>query len=182
MKNQKGHYHSLTLFTKVSWLHFWYLWLSLVLVKLKKGKSLTAHLPLEIQHPHIFKQFWFAIMLIRWGEVWKKALKVKLYWENSPLLNVGTWNLKFGQTDWNMIPQNIDLCLDTGHLMLGSREVAEARRRINKVLKEMGTKICHLHLHENNLANDQHLPPGKVLDKELLARLTQGRTYIYERG
>ena len=182
MRQQKGHYHAETLFEAIGWRHFVYLWWSLLVARLLSAKSLTAHLPLEIQHPKIFRNIVWVNKLIRLGEFWKEIFRVKLFWENAPLLVYGTWILKFGQTDWHLVPGNIDLCLDTGHLMQGSQSVSEARKRITKILGKHGAKIKHLHLHENDLVHDNHWRPKKILTKRLLDRLKSGRTFIYEKG
>ncbi len=182
MRQQNGHYHAQTLYEVTGWRHFVYLWWSLLAARLLSAKSLTAHMPLEIQHPRIFRKKELGNRLIGFGEFWKKIFSVKLYWENAPLLIYGTWKLKFGQTDWRLMPETIDLCLDTGHLMQGSKNVSGARKRIEKILIKRGAMIKHLHLHENDLIHDSHWRPKKILSKRLLGRLKSGRTFIFEKG
>ena len=92
-------------------------------------KSVTTHLPLELQH-RVYLDIERANKLIKFGQFWAALFKVKLYWENAPLLNYGTWELKHGQTDWELVPYDISLCLDTGHAMLGAVSMEEARGRI----------------------------------------------------
>jgi sugar phosphate isomerase/epimerase len=149
--------------------------------KVISSKSVTVHLPLEIQHPKHFVKIKWAKRLIDFGEFWKRALKIPLYWENAPLLNEGTWDLVFGQTKWHLVPGDIDLCLDMGHLMLGAKSVKEARGAILKLLKKKGKQVKHLHLHENNFIHDTHNKPGKVLTNSFLKRIKKGRTFIYEK-
>lgn len=182
MRQQNGHYHAHTLYEATSWRHFVYLWWSLFVARALSAKSLTTHLPLEIQHPKIFKKLEWGNNLIGFGEFWKKVFSVRLYWENAPLLIYGSWKLKHGQTNWHFVPMTIDLCLDTGHLIQGSRNILEARKKIGLVLTARGEKIKHLHLHENDLVHDDHWRPKKILSKQLLDRLKSGRTFIYERG
>lgn len=150
--------------------------------KLKSYLSLTAHLPFEIQHPKVYLNLNNGLRFINFGEKLKRLFKIKLYWENAPAQNNKIWTLRYGQTDWGKVPGKIELCLDTGHLILGARTISEARGRIEKVLTERGQQIKHLHLHENDLAHDTHEPIGKMIDKKLLAKLTKNRTYIFEKA
>lgn len=180
MKIEKGHLHAFSLYQGISALHFVYLWLSLVTAKLLRCKSVTCHLPLEMQHSEEYRNIKLAKKFIRFGQRWKKRLKIKLYWENAPLLVYGVWNLKHGQTDWSGIPRDIELCLDTGHLMLGARSKRDARNRIRNILKDRRDQIKHLHLHENDLEHDLHAKQRKILSKKLLNELKKGRTFIYE--
>ncbi len=182
MRQQNGHYHALTLYEAVNWRHFLYLWWSLVVAKLFSAKSLTAHLPLEIQHPGKYTLIKMANRFISWGEFWKKLFRVNLYWENAPLLIYGSWKLKHGQTAWRQVPKHIWLCLDTGHLIQGSQNPSLARKRIRSVLKSRGAQVKHLHLHENDLIHDNHWHPKRILTKNLLKILKKGRTFIYEKG
>ena len=68
------------------------------------------------------------------------------------------------------------------HLILGVKNINQARARIKKILAERGGQIKHLHLHENDLLYDLHNSVGKVIDKKLLEILIKGRSYIYEKG
>lgn len=142
--------------------------------------SVTAHLPLEIQHPAQFRNKKKAYQLIAWGETIKKIMRIPLYWENAPLLRYGSWNLKYGQTRWDMIPTTLDLCLDTGHILLGSKNKKQAQERILNILQKKGKQIKHLHLHENDLLHDLHWKPNVIIDAKLKRRLTKDCTYIIE--
>lgn len=188
-KAQNNHAHAIVLFEATSWKHFYYLFLSILLTKLKRYKSLTCHLPLEIQHPQKFRKHKNAIKFISFGEFLKRKIKIKLYWENAPLLEVKNWSLRFGQSSWKTIPENIDLCIDTGHLILGSKNKEEARKRIELIiLKQFVGRVKHLHIHENDLISDHHWNPSKVRPKDriltgsLIDKITKGKTYIYEKG
>ncbi|NMB84351.1 hypothetical protein GYA28_03635 [Candidatus Roizmanbacteria bacterium] len=187
---QNNHGHAVPLFTPTSWRHYSYLFISIFLAKVRRYTTLTQHLPLEIQHPKQFpKSYDKGYRLIKFGEFLSRLFKVNLCWENAPLLNYGTWDLKYGQIDWDKIPGNINLCIDTGHLMLGSKDKQEARRRVtNIVLKRFPERVKHLHIHENDLKVDRHWQPNKrklherILNKSLIEKIIKGRTYIYERS
>ena len=161
-------------------------WLNLlkntVETKLKHYRSLNLHFPFELQHPGFYPRLNMGLNYVRIGEVLKKLLGIKLYWENAPAQTNKTWILKHGQTDWVRVPDNIELTLDTGHLILGARNIAVARARIETILRDRGKQIKHLHLHENDLVHDTHEPVGKMIDKKLLAKLIKNRTYIFEKG
>lgn len=175
-----GHLHAWSLFVPISWKHFLYLGGSILVCKLKNGKSLTTHLPLELQH-NVYKNTPSAHRLVRFGNHLAALFKVKLYWENAPLLNYGTWDMKRGQTNWELVPRDIPLCLDVGHLMLGSASATEARTRILSLFNERREQIKHLHIHENDLVHDSHGPIYSIIDKELLKTITAGSTFIFEK-
>ncbi len=181
MKIDKGHLHALSLYSDISYLHYFYIFVSLFYAKVRNCKTVTTHLPLELQHPKYFKNYNLAKNLILFAEFWKKVIGIKLYWENAPLLTYGSWKLKYGQTEWNLIPTDLELCLDSGHLILGSKNTKEARNRIMNILKKKGDQIKHLHISENNFISDEHKKPGKVLYEPLLKLMKKGRTFIYEK-
>ena len=118
---------------------------------------------------------------VDFGEGLKNIFKINLYWENAPWLREGTWDLKFDNTYWNTIPTNIDLCLDTGHLMLGLKE-HEFPARLNFIMQQRGGQIKHLHLSENDLVHDLHWHTNKILTSDLVEKITEGRTFIWEVG
>lgn len=144
--------------------------------------SLNVHLPFEIQHPEIYPDLDRGLHFIRYGEGLKKIFGVPLYWENSPEIVYGSWELKHGQTDWTHVPRDIELTLDTGHAMLGARDKDDAQTRIRAILQEWGPQIKHLHLHENDLRGDEHWPVGKILTPDFITEITAGRTFIFEQG
>ena len=119
--------------------------------------------------------------MVKFGNLLAKFISVNLYWENAPLLNHETWDLKHGPTDWSLVPTKINLCLDTGHLILGSKSIKEAQDKILTIFKERQHQIKHIHIHENDLIHDTHLPPQNILNKELLQEITKDRTYIFEK-
>lgn len=189
MRIEKNHAHALMIYEPTDIRHFFVLSYSIFLAKTQRCKSITTHLPFEIQHPTIFskKQFYIARLLILWGEFHKRMFKIPLYWENCPIFNIGTWDLKYQQTNWRRVPTNIDLCIDTGHLMMGSKNKKDAVKRIEEVFADRGGQIKHLHIHENDLISDLHQNPGKqkakrrVLSKTLIRKIQRGRTYIFEK-
>lgn len=144
--------------------------------------SLNVHLPYEIQHPDAYPNLKDGLEFIQYGESLKQQLGVPLYWENAPELVYGTWELAHGQTEWWFVPHTIDLTLDVGHLMIGSKDIPEARTRIEEILYERGKQIKHLHVHENDLVHDEHWTIGKVVTPTNVDVLTAGRTFIYEQG
>jgi len=143
-------------------------------------------LPYEIQHYKKYKNLRLGYLYIGWGEIIKRIIGIKLYWENAPEENYGKWDLKSGQTLWTKVPKNIELCLDTGHLIIGEKSVDSARLKINKTLRERGGQIKHLHLHVNDLKSDQHNNKKtgieKMLTSKIFSSLIKGRSYIFEKG
>ena len=146
----------------------------LLLARLTNPKNITFHFPLEIM---------FASMInikkgnsyVEWVEAVAKKLGVLVVWENIAFLNEKDWSLK-EQAIWKYIPKNVSLCLDTGHIILGEKN---PKKKILQIVGKYGKRIKHLHLHENDLIHDLHLPPGKIL-KPLMKYLTKGRTWIIE--
>lgn len=175
-----GHFHSWCLYESTSWRHFIYLFASIIVSKIKGFKSITTHLPLELQH-HIYPRRSKGEKLIKFGNFLAALMSVNLYWENAPLLNFETWDLKHGQTEWELVPNNIPLCFDTGHAILGAKSPEEAREIILTIFKNREKQIKHLHVHENNLVRDMHTPPDIIITKELLREITKNRTYIFEK-
>ena len=108
---------------------------------------------------------------------------IRVVWENAPLLTAPNWSLA-EQTAF--IPQGYDLCLDTGHLMLGASGRDEALARIDAFMNEHGESVKHLHIHINDFQLDLHNnDPVEVitfLELERFKRLVEGRTYIFEKG
>jgi len=179
---QDNHAHADCRYKGIGWLDYVILLQNIIEARLHSYLSLNVHLPFEVQHPSVYPHLYKGLRFIRFGERVKRIFNIRLYWENAPAQNYGTWNLKNGQTQWKHIPKTIDLCLDTGHVMLETRSVEEARKNIVKILKKRGKQIKHLHIHENDLLHDTHNPIGKVITKKLLADLTDNRTYIFEKG
>lgn len=179
-----SHAHAHYGYGSVTFKNYFDLLMGVIKTKLKGYLTLNAHLPFEVQHPKEYPNLPAGLRYIRFGEFLKQLFNIKLCWENAPTQKEkdGLWSLKHGQTDWNNIPKNIDLTLDTGHLMLGTKDINEARNRIETILAQRGRQIKHLHLHENDLVHDLHNPIGKVIDKRLLAILTKNRSYIFEKG
>jgi len=183
---QDNHLHAISYYEQTNLLHFLFLTYSFFVAKNKKSKTITQHLPFEIEHPHIYKNKRFGLLFISFGEVLKKIFNIKLYWENCPVLIVGKWSLRYGQTNWNAIPNGIDLTLDTGHAILGSKDVSTARLRLKNIVIKLKKCIKHIHLHENNLISDKHWKPlssyakKRVITQTLFQALTKNRSYIFE--
>jgi hypothetical protein len=182
MRVEEGHAHARTRYELLNWQDYWLLFLSVVECKFRNYKSLTVHLPFEMQHGEVFN-ISKAKTYILFGEVLRKIFRIKLYWENAPWLNYGSWDLKYENTNWVHVPKNINLCLDTGHLMLGVKSKKGFLKKLSWVMENYGGQIKHLHLHENDFESDQHISvPGKVIDKKLFEKLIRGRSYIIEMG
>jgi sugar phosphate isomerase/epimerase len=182
MRVEKGHAHAYTKYRLLVPADYLWLLRSALECKLLKHKSLTVHLPYEVQHPEVYN-LKSAYKYISFGERLKKVFGIKLFWENAPWLNYGTWDLKYKNTDWQHVPFNIDLCLDTGHLMLGAKSTAKFQGSLSKLLKSRGNQIKYMHLHENNFKRDLHTPvPGKVITKKIFREITKGRQFILEKG
>ncbi|OGK12111.1 hypothetical protein A3C98_03980 [Candidatus Roizmanbacteria bacterium RIFCSPHIGHO2_02_FULL_37_15] len=146
----------------------------LILARIVNAINITFHFPIELAFPSSINTK-RGIVYINWVEFWAKKLKVVVVWENISLLKKTDWSL-LEQSTWEYIPKRINLCLDTGHLILGEKN---PRKRILEIIKKYGRRIKHLHLHENDLKRDLHLPPGKIL-KPLFNLLIKGRTWIIE--
>lgn len=85
-----------------------------------------------------------------WGDMVHKNPLLEIYMENT-----------FERTPANLLAladnlaeyRNFKLCLDYGHAMLTPTP-------IEKWTEQMGTKIGHIHLNDNDLKNDLHQVPG----------------------
>ena len=176
-----NHHHAYTEYSLVGLRHYLKLIWSVIDLKLRDGYSLTVHLPYEVQHPEFIHDQQKGIDFIEFGELLKRMFKIRLYWENAPWLKPPKWNLKYKNTEWQRIPRDIDLCLDTGHLMLGQHNKATFYTKLHTVLNKRGHQIKHLHLSENNFKSDQHKHTRKVLTERRLRKITRGRTFIWEK-
>lgn len=182
MRVEKKHAHAYTNYSLLSWWDYVTLMGSAVEAKVNNYKSLSVHLPFEIQHEGV-QNLREAISFIYFGEFLKRVFGIKLYWENAPWLKVGSWNLKYGNTVWINLPRDIDLCLDTGHLMLGEKDKRSFLKKLKLIIHDRGGQIKHLHLHENDFRSDQHLAvPGRVITSKMIKELTKNRSYIFEKG
>ncbi len=182
MRSQENHAHAVSRYREIETIDYLNLFRNAWEVKVHPFLSLNVHLPFEVQHPLVYTHLERGIQFVRFGEGLKKLFDIALYWENSPEQNYGSWDLKFGQTDWTHIPRNIELCLDTGHLMLGSQSIQAARERIEGVFTDRNKQIRHLHIHENDLLHDDHAPIGRVITEDIFRKLiSNGRTFIFEK-
>lgn len=182
MRVEHNHAHAYSVYDLLSTKHYIFLLKSVIECKLNNYKTLTVHLPFEMQHKQV-EDLPKANRYITLGELLKKIFKIKLYWENAPWLNIGTWDLKYDNTNWNAIPKNIELCLDTGHLMLGCKNKNDFYKLLDSILKDRGDQIKYLHLHENDFFSDKHTPvPGKIITKNIIGKITKKREYIIEKG
>ncbi len=178
MRVQENHAHADTRYKALSITDFYLLFNNCLETYFKKYKTLNVHLPYELQHPHAFPRKRIGSLYVRFGELLKRIFRITLVWENAPVLIVGVWSLAYGQTNLDTIPRNIDLCLDTGHLMLDS---SNPRKTIETFLNQFGKQVKHIHLHENNLIADQHIPPSKYLTPNFVRTITKNRTWIIEK-
>lgn len=186
MRIESGHAHANTSYKALRLGDFYRLLQNCIDTKKHQYHSLNVHLPFEIQHPQHYPNLKLGFFFIKYGEFLKKVLGINLYWENAPEENYGKWDLTWGQTEWQYVPENIELCIDIGHLMIGSKSITEAKKRIDAVFKERGNQIKHLHLHINDLSSDQHINNpikiSKLMSKNWLTKIKIGRTFIYEKG
>src|SRR3989338_4322420 len=86
----KNHMHAWCLYEQTSWRHFLFLLMSVIACKIRLCESLTTHLPLELQH-HIYPAVENGKRLTKWGKFLAALTRVNFYWENAPLLNIGSW-------------------------------------------------------------------------------------------
>lgn len=178
---ENEHAHAYTRGSFLEWQDYGLLLRSSVECKFRKYKSLTVHLPFEIQHAEV-SNLESGLRYINYGQSLKTIFCINLYWENAPWLNRGTWDLKYGNTDWSNVPRNIDLCLDTGHLMLGCKDKEDFLKKLSTLVGDRDTQIKFLHLHENNFRSDDHIPvPGIVIGKEIMDSLIKNREWIVEK-
>lgn len=182
LRIENGHAHAYTRYSLLGWRDYVLLLKSIVEGRMRSTKSVTVHLPFEIQHREV-QNLYKAYCYIWYGQFLKKVFGVKLYWENAPWLQYGTWDLKYTNIEWTYIPYNIELCLDTGHLMLGCKNKEEFIKKLDEVERKRGNQIKHLHLHENDFIADKHISaPGKVVTENIFEKIIKGRTYIVEKG
>lgn len=179
MRIENNHAHADTVYGATSFKNYTLIVKNIFEAKFYETKSLTVHLPYEIQHPNHFPQINKGYRFITFTEILKKIFCLKLYWENAPDLEDKKWSLRYGQTSWDYVPYSIELCLDIGHLILGAKNYKEAKERIREIIATRGKQIKHIHVHENNLFSDQHLKPLKL--KQLIKKIIKERSYIYEK-
>ena len=182
IRSQEGHAHAKPRYLETGIEDYLNLVRDFITVQKSGLLTLNTHLPFEIQHPQVYPDLKKGLHFVRYGEGLKQIFGVPLYWENSPEQVYKEWHLKHGQTDWTNIPKDIELTLDTGHAMLGAKNEEDARNRIRALVEQWGGQIKHLHIHENDLIHDEHLPIGRVITPDLLEELIRDRTYIFEKG
>ena len=182
MRIENGHAHATSRYTNISDEDYRNLLSDICIVKEKKYKSLTVHLPLEIQHPHVYKKKNEGLRFIQFGECLKNFFRIKLYWENAPEEVTGEWSLRYGQTDWTYVPHDIAICFDVGHCMIGAHDKDDAKKRIQIIFAKRGKQIKHLHIHENDFFHDTHQNLGHILTHDFIKPFLRKRTYIFEKG
>ncbi|MBN8548497.1 MAG: hypothetical protein J0M12_04200 [Deltaproteobacteria bacterium] len=178
----RPHPHATTGYARLSPTDYFNAVTDLVRARALRAAELNFHLPLEtqfIEHQDEASARCFMDFVDAVG----KAAGVTPVWENAPLLEDGTWRLI---RNTEHIPHDRLLCLDTGHLILGSRDQTEALARIDTFWDHHGAQVRHLHIHVNDLVHDQHVnDPAKVIEflgLERFVRITANATYIFERG
>lgn len=174
------HHHAFTEHSLVSYKHYLKLLWSVLDLKLRRGYSLTVHIPYEVQHPEFVGDLQRGLDFIDFGELLNKMFSIRLYWENAPWLVPPKWGLRYEETWWGRIPRDIDLCLDTGHLMLGCKNKNVFYVKLHNLLKRRSKQIKHVHLSENNFKYDQHKHTRKILTERRLRNITRGRTWVWE--
>lgn len=181
IRSQEGHAHAKPRYLETGVQDYINLVQDFLAVQKRGFQTLNVHLPFEVQHPQVYPDLHKGLHFIRYGEGLKELFGIPLYWENSPELVDKEWHLKHGQTEWQHIPNDIRLTLDTGHAMLGARDEDDARNRIRMILDQWGDQISHAHVHENDLIHDDHWEIGRVITPDLLEEIVTGRTYIFEK-
>lgn len=149
--------------------------LDLIIGKIKRVKNITFHLPIEICLPSKINLS-RAKLYLNFVEMMSRMVRINVVWENIAFLSTKDWSI-VEQSTWDYVPKNINLCLDTGHLILNEKN---PRKRILEISKKYDKQIKHLHIHENDLLHDLHLPPKRIIDKKTFKIITKGRTWIIE--
>ena len=143
---------------------------------------LNFHIPFEIQFQN-YRDFNKGYAYMNYVVKLCNLFGVTAVWENAPILKYGEWSL-VQNTDF--IPKDYQLCLDIGHLMLGSKNQEEALRKIDDFMANYGHSVIHLHLHINNFIKDQHINDPELvknfLGTERFLNLIANRTFIFEKG
>lgn len=177
MKTKDRHYHAHYRYSKLNLWDYIIAVLDLIIAKFLNSKSITFHLPVGVQFKsYLNNSNWVFVHRISKLSYY---FSISCYWENTALCTVDTWKLK-EQSNLLNIKGDVNICLDTGHLILGSDNIKDARKRILMFLKKYSNQIKHIHLHENDLIHDQHKKTGKIINKKLRNSLIKGRTYIDE--
>lgn len=173
------HFHARTKYGRLEVKDYISALIDMIVCAKNKGYSINFHLPYEIQfESHRHKSGYMFIVFVMFVG---RFLPIKVFWENGNILNTKDWSLV---EQCSELPHGLPLCLDIGHLMLGSKDRKEARARIESFEQEYGNDLKHLHLHVNNLVQDQHINDEekvrKFLGEPLYNRLVSRRTYIFE--
>lgn len=145
--------------------------------------DLNLHIPLELQFHDYAGNAARAWSYVDSIQKIAERLDLLVVWENVPFFNTSNWTAELNS---QTIPLGIPLCLDTGHLMLGSANQTEALKRVDAFLETYGHFVKHLHLHINDFVSDQHNNnPLEVIEFFGTARfrtMTANRSYIFEKG
>lgn len=143
--------------------------------------SVNFHTPYEIQFAKYFDRRKKGQLFVNFIERVGGLVGIKVVWENTNILSTADWSLVSGS---QRMPESVNVCFDTGHIVLGSKNKREALYRIDKFVSKYGQRIKLLHLHINNLRQDLHINnPDKVvnfLGKKRYQKLTNGRWVIFE--
>lgn len=147
------------------------------------GSEVNIHLPYEVQF-HQFRDLEAANAFMDFVDQVGEAMGIPVVWENSMLLDIHDGFRLIQEADY--FPTDRELCLDTGHLILGSRDQGEARQRVSDFLDEHGERVKLVHFHYNDLEHDEHRwKPDEVeafFGEALTQRVMNGRHVLFEKG
>lgn len=176
------HRHAACRYEKISLQDYLLATRDVFVAKLLNAKTLNFHLPYEIQFES-FRNLKKGERFIKYVNTLAKIVHIPLYWENTSILDTTKWEII---ENCKYLPSDQKLTVDIGHLILGSKNKAEALKRIDRIFKKHGKQIHHWHLHINNFKSDQHIHDKKkvitFLGKDRFNIITKNRTYIFEVG
>ena len=178
MKIQDGYMHAHYRYSPITLYSYLIAIIDIIIAQLLRPKNITFHFPIEIAFPSQWKKYKRGIRFINIIEQVAGFFHVSILWENISWLHTHDWSLK-EQMQWKKVPPKIKICFDTGHAMLGTKN---PRAKITQILTRYGDRIKHIHLHENDLLHDLHLPPHKHLTKPFVNQIIKNRTWIIEKS
>ena len=176
------HLHATSFFRKLVWFDYARGLAEILIAGQLKAATLNFHLPYESQFQSYYQPA-KAKSYFDFINFWALFFKVKVVWENTNILNPRDWSLVENP---KYHPQNLDLCFDLGHFILGTKTQKQALGKVDSFFRRHGRQIKHLHLHINDLKHDLHWNKPAQVQKFLgirrFKKLTHNRTFIYEKG